>query len=552
MTAKVEDLGKVISTDVLILGSGAAGCSAAMAAKQKGASVLLVDKAKLEGSGSICGGNDHFMANLNSGPEWDTDQTLANYWSKTLNGISTRVINDKWIKMLPITINLLEEAGIEFLKNPDGSYARTVGFGQPGAWWIMIKDGQFIKRRLAKMIRGLGIEVLDHVMITRLFKQDDKIAGAAGFNIVDGNFYIIRAKTIVIALGQNASRATTNSTCNPFNSQQYPYNTGSQCILAYEIGAKIVNLDFQGGTIIPKGFGAPGMNGLNSMGGHELNAFGERFMVKYHPNMENCPRAVQVSATYQEQIEGKGPPFYMDMRHLSKEDLDLLQNVLMVGDKATFNDYLDQLGISFASHPMEVEVSEIRFGGTLLTNNKLESTISGLFSGCQFFGISGAMSGGYSAGIEASETAIRQDKLADIDTSQVKNEKERIFQPIKMSNGLSPKEFENLIRQVMNYYMGYVRNEKGIELAIKKLNLIENYENDIEAANFHELMRANEAKHLLKHCQLSAKAVMERKESGRTQYKRSDYPNLNKEFDNKYIVLWQENGIPKIAFESCS
>jgi succinate dehydrogenase/fumarate reductase flavoprotein subunit len=305
-------------------------------------------------------------------------------------------------------------------------------------------------------------------------------------------------------------------------------------------------------TLLPKGFGAGGMNGINSMGGHETDAYGNRFIGKYSPVfMENCNRQIMIKGTYQEQIEGKGPPFYMDMRHLSKEDVDHLQNVLMVGDKATYNDYLEQRGIGFATHPMEVEFSEFAYGGVLVANERLESTIDGLFSGCHFQSLSGAMCGGYSAGAEAAKAALKVKALADINATEAANEKERIFQPMKIHGGLSYKDFEGTIRQVMNYYVGYVRNEKGLEIALKSLKLIESRTNELTAADLHELMRANEAKHLIRHCQLSSQAALIRRESGRTFYWRSDYPDLNEEME-KNIVLWQENGEPKSALVSPS
>jgi len=548
---ELRNLGKVLDTDVLILGSGAAGCCAALAACEQGSGVLLVDKGKLESSGSAGGGNDHFMANLNSGPEWDADETLVNFFSRTLAGITKDIIDKRWVKVIPVILRFLEDIGVEYVRNPDGSCVRTVGFGQPGPWWLNIKNGQLLKRLIAKKLRSMNVNVLDHVMVTRLLKNGDKVAGAVGFNVVDGNFYILRAKTVVLALGIEANRATNNSTPSPFNVWLYPYNTGSNTVMAYNAGAKIFNLELtEIATLLPKGFGCPGMNGLNSMGGHELNAFGERFMSKYDPVfLENTIRRKQVAATYQELIDGKGPPFYMDMRHLSSEDIDLLQNVLMPGDKATFGDYLKQKEISFATHPLEVEISELILGGRILINDRLESTVSGLFSACNFFALSGAMCGGYSAGIEAANMVLKIDRLSDIDSNEVIKEKEQVFRPLGKSRGPNPREFENVIRQVMNYYMGHVRNQKGIETALEKLNLIERHINYIKATNYHELMRANEARHLLKHCQLSTRAVLERKESGRTIYRRSDYPDSNKEL-NKCLVIWQENGEPKISFES--
>ena len=105
---------------------------------------------------------------------------------------------------------------------------------------------------------------------------------------------------------------------------------------------------------------------------------------------------VQVQGTHEELTAGKGPPFHMDMRHCDREEVHLLQYVLMPGDKATFLDYCEQRGVDFAKYPMEVELSEITLGGMILTDNNFESTVKGLFNGCTFYSLSGAMCGGYS------------------------------------------------------------------------------------------------------------------------------------------------------------
>jgi succinate dehydrogenase/fumarate reductase flavoprotein subunit len=44
-------------------------------------------------------------------------------------------------------------------------------------------------------------------------------------------------------------------------------------------------------------------------------------------------------------------------------------------------------------------------------------------------------------------------------------------------------------------------------------------------------------------------ASLERKESGRCFYRRSDYPDLDESWTNKHVILWQEGGEPKISVE---
>ncbi|MDD5204948.1 MAG: FAD-binding protein, partial [Desulfobacterales bacterium] len=504
------DTFRTIETDVLILGSGAAGCGAAIAARQKGVRALMLDKGKLESSGCLGGGNDHFMAALNSGPETDSTETVVKFFNTPMSGLSPKLIADGWVKVMPAMVDVLLEIGVKFATNPDGSWLRTVGFGQPGNWWINLDNGATLKRRLAKKIRSIGVDVLDHIMVTRLVNGEGRIAGCIGYNVLDGTPYVFRAKKVVLALGNTATRGWNNSSGNPYNVWFSPYNTGGHFVLPFEAGAKLMNIDTQQlATMIPKGFGAPGMNGINSMGGHEINALGERFMGKYDPMWENGLRVNQIGGTYQELVEGKGPPFYMDMTHLSKEDVQHLQYVLMPGDKATYDDYGAQRGLDFATKPMEVEISELCFSGLVKIHDNFETDVPGLYNGCVFFAFSGAMCGGYSAGLNAADACRNTKDLAPMDGEEVQKERERIFKPLKTESGITYVEFEGAIRQVMNYYMGYRRNQRGMELALEKLSFIEEHIDSLRADDYRQLMRANESRELLKMCKITTRASME-------------------------------------------
>ena len=126
-------------------------------------------------------------------------------------------------------------------------------------------------------------------------------------------------------------------------------------------------------------------------------------------------------------------------------------------------------------------------------------------------------------------------------------EKEQIFRPMRTSEGMGYERFERAIRQVMTYYMGFVRNEQGMETALRRLDFIESYVPRLHASSYRELMRANEAVHLLKTCRLSTLATKERRESGRSIYRRSDYPEKNDDY-NRLLAIWQQDGAPLTAW----
>lgn len=535
-------------TEVLVLGAGAGGCGAALAAREAGARVLLVDKGKLESCGCIGGGNDHFMCVLNSDEPHDTIDDMVEFFSKPSSGLHPETVR-AWGDAMPHIRDILAGLGVEFRRNPDGTYMRTPGFGQPGAWWILIRNGQYIKTFLAKHIRELGADVLEHVMITTLLTDNGRLAGAMGYHVLDGSFHVIRAKTAVLALGPRASRAYVNSTMNPYNTQYPPSTTGSHYVLAYNAGARIICLDTkQTATVLPKSFGCPGMNGITGSGSHALNSKLERFMFRHHPKGELAPRHLLVQNMFKEQRAGGGPPFYMDMRHLEPDVREVLEKELMPGDKATWTEYAEQKGVDFATTLMEVEVGDIMIEGFVQRDEHFESSLPGLFVGTGFHGFSGAICGGYAAGRNASEAARRCAAPPPVSLERARAEHARVLTPLFSRGQTSYALFEQAIRQVMNYYVGYVRNERGLKQALDSLKRIESLADDLHAANWHELMRAHEAQHLLQICKLLVLASLERREtSSKTLYLRSDYPDADPSLDG-ILALDRVGDEPRLSW----
>lgn len=537
--------GTLYETDMLILGTGASGIGAALKAAEKGCEALMIGKGTLESSGSLGGGNDHFMAVLDTDEPYDDKEAFINFYMKSAYGYKREQLA-QWHDAFKPCLAVLDEVGTEFKPKEGGGRFRSVGFGQPGAWWLHIVNGRTIKRNLAKKVRKLpGIHVLDDIVITRLFAKDCHIAGCMGFNVLTGETVAVSCKVAVNCLGWHAQRAGNNSTGNPFNCWFTPFTTGSYFSLAYEVGAAVVNADISGRTtMLPKGWGAPGMNGINNMGGHELNALGDRFMGKYDPMWKNGKRRNQIMGTEQEQLEGYGPPFYMDMRHLNKEDVHHLQYVLMPADKETYLDYCAARGIDFHTTPLEVEIGEIALSGMLLADERMETTVKGLFAGCNFTSFSGAMCGGYVAANHAADD-VKTAEQGGLDDAVITAHKAKDMAPLENASttGLNYMEFEGPIRQVMDYYAGFRRNMPGMELALKRLELISAYKDKVKAKNLHDLMRLREGFDLLELCKIHLGACLQRKETGRGMYKLSDYPKLDPSLD-KGLAVRNKNGSP--------
>ena len=548
MNTATHPLGTLVETDVLVIGSGASGCGAALGASGQGLDVTLMDKGKLESSGCIGGGNDHYMAILDEkDTPFDGVEDLVKFYAKPLNGWTPSMLENGWYRHMRPLLDRLEAGGVDFGKTADGRYHRTQGFGQPGTWWCHIANGMTIKRVMARLVRAEGVNVLDRVMAVKILTDGGRACGALGWNVASGEFVVVRAKTVVSAQGRSATRGFNNSTHNPFNVWMYPYNTGAGVVLGYDAGAAVTELDtYQRATMLPKGYGCPGMNGINSSGAHEINALGERFMSKYDPMWENGVRNNQIQGTFQEQLEGSGPPFYMDMRHVDEDVVRELQDILMPGDKATFGDWAACTGTDFQRKLLEVEIGELIFGGTLAVNDSFESSVPNLFCGSIFLYCSGAMCGGYEAGRQAALKASGMAGAGRVDEDEAAGVKAAVFAPLSRpedDEALSYRELEEAARNVMMYYMGFRRSVAGMERALEKIRFLAGQVPRLRAATLRELMRCHEAREVLTVCELAIQATLERKESGRCVYRVADYPDLNPDMAKPLLLLKGDEGV---------
>lgn len=547
MKYSTHPLGTLIETDVLVIGSGASGCGAAIGAKEQGLDVVLMDKGKLESSGCIGGGNDHYMAIMDEkDTPFDSADDLIRFYAKPLNGWTPAMLTNGWYNHMRLILDMLEQGGVDFGRTVDGRYHRTQGFGQPGTWWCHIANGMTIKRVMARIVRARGVNVLDRIMAVKILTDGGRACGALGWNVSTGEYVIVRAKTVVSAQGRSATRGFNNSTHNPYNVWMYPYNTGAGVVLGYDVGAAVTELDtYQRATMLPKGYGCPGMNGINSSGAHEINALGERFMGKYDPMWENGVRNNQIQGTFQEQLEGSGPPFYMDMRHVDPEVVHELQYILMPGDKATFGDWADCTGTDFQHKLLEVEIGELIFGGTIAVNDEFETSVPGLFCGSIFLYCSGAMCGGYEAGRRAALKASGIPEAGRVDEDLAARVKDDVFAPLRAERddeSVSYQELEEAARNVMMYYMGFRRSVAGMERALEKIRFLSGQIPRLRAETLRDLMRCHESREVLKVCELAIEATMERRETGRCVYKVADYPALNPDMAKPLLLLKGEKG----------
>ncbi len=546
-----------LDVDVLVVGGGLAGLNAAIAALERGARVAVMEKAKIERSGDIAGGVDHFMAYLETGEEWDTKEAYLNYVRNGARGVVDIAIHERvFCDELPDAIRRMARIGNPLTHKATGEYYRTASFGQPGPYWINF-EGKNLKPKLAREVRRLKGIVLDRTVATKFFVRDNRMQGVTGVNVRTGELCFVAARAVIAATG-NTNRLFETPTSLPFNTWLCPYDTGDAQALAFEAGAALANMEYLRMTIVPKGFSAPGLNAYTGIGASFINALGERYMERYHPLKDKAPRHAIVHAALTEIKEGRGPLF-VDCRHLPEEKLAHLKTTLGY-DKETLPDFFRQKNVDLAVEPLEIMVSEAMQAGPLEyvgSGIKIDldcmSTVEGLFAAgdCadQMRCVHMAITGGYAAGKCAQRHAAASSDSARVSDEAVEAERVRVCEPLGRASGVDYRDVENVLRKIMSENVGPDRTETSLRTAQRKIAELQKSLCEVKAKDYHELMRALETASLMRVAGLMADAALYRKESRFVPYHhRLDYPDRDDQNWCGQVVVFRGREGTQIEF----
>jgi succinate dehydrogenase/fumarate reductase flavoprotein subunit len=542
-----------MTTDVLVVGGGVAGCLAATEAAEGGADVLIVDKAKmLERAGSVGGGVDQYLTPMNTGPEWDTPQYLLMHIPMLTDGLVDLDVAEQVVHEMPRMLRKLESIGIDFTDPDTGDYLRTRVFGLPGTYHVNF-DGRKFKYFVGRRTMQAGAKLLARTMISDILVDPDtnRAYAAVGFNVRSGEWYVIRANAIIIATG-DVNRISRNASGVPFDSWHYPYNTGDGHAMGFRGGAELVNMEFVEATLTPKGFSCQGTNAYAGLGAHFVNRDGERFMFKYDKNGEKARRTVIVEGIIQEVLAGN-EPLYVDLRHLDDDVIDHFARTLGY-DRFTLPAYFAQKGIDIRTDAIPITVSElsIRRGGVYFRGSGLvvdidgRTDVEGLYAAgdCSMVsgGIAGAAAMGAIAGRGSVALAERTAALPDVDAELLDAAAERLMRPLGNDAGMPWRTFEDEIRETVTDHVGFQRSDRGLRTALARFAELGERRAEVSASDAHDLMRAHEALNIHTVVGLMAKAALDRTESrSGAAHRRVDYPETDEDW-RRVILLRRQNG----------
>lgn len=223
--------------DVLVIGGGGAGSSASLMAHAAGANVLQVTKLRLGDANTMMAqGGIQAADKPNDSPTIHYLDVIGGGGFVNKPDLVRALVHDA-----PLVIRWLEDLGCMFDKEPDGTMITQHGGGTSRKRMHAARDysGAEIMRTLRDEVRNRGIHVIEFSPAVELLSDGEgRCTGAVLMNLETRNFFVVRAKTTILATGgfgrlHIAGFPTTN----------HYGATADGLVMAYRMGAKLIFLD---------------------------------------------------------------------------------------------------------------------------------------------------------------------------------------------------------------------------------------------------------------------------------------------------------------------
>ena len=539
-----------ISTDVLIIGGGTAGCYAALTISENSdKKVLICEKAHIKRSGCLAAGVNALNAYIVEGRK---PQDYVDYAKKDADGIVREDLLLTMSEKLNEVTDRLEKLGLVILKDENGKYVTR------GNRNLKI-NGENIKPILADAVeKAKNVTVLNRVNIFDYSVKDNKINGAFGFGIENGIFYTIEAKAVIIATGGAAGLYKPNNPGFSRHKMWYPpFNTGAGYAMGIRAGAEMTTFEMRFIALRCKDTIAPTGTLAQGVGAKQINSLGEVYETKY-----GLTTSERVYGTVNENQEGRGPCYLRTEGITAEQDESLLKAYLNMAPSQTIK-WIES-GRNPSRQNVEIEgIEPYIVGGHTASGYWVDTdratTIEGLFAGGDVAGgcpqkyVTGALAEGEIAGLSAVKYIDGKEsfeKISDEDTNYHLRETEKYL--TDRHSLYTTEQLEEAMQTVMDSYAGGIKtnyrfNEKQLDIADCKIRQLETLTDDLYAEDFQELMYICELKERLTVCKSVIAHLRARKETRWHSFAENlDYPEKDDRNFNKYVNSRLENGEIKI------
>ena len=372
-------------TDVLIIGGGGAGTSAALMASDNGMNVIIATKLRHGDANTIMAeGGIQAATQEGDSPYYHYLDTVGGGHFSNQPDLVAALAHDA-----PLSIEWLEELGMMFTKNPDGRL-KVTHFGGSSRK-RMHSSGDMTGAEIMRVIRDETRNRPDQITILEfcpavelILDKEGKCAGAILYNMETREFYIVRAKAVILASGGFGRLHIRGfATTNHYGA------TMDGVVLAYRAG--VGNKYLYSTQYHPTGAVYPEQNvGLlitekvRGLGAHVLNVDGEQFCFPLEP------RDVESAELIKEALDkGKGvvTPTGRVGLWLDSPMIDLLHGEGTVRKELPAK-YIQfqRYGIDISQEPLLVYPTLHYQNGGIHINADTQTSISGLYGSGEVVG----------------------------------------------------------------------------------------------------------------------------------------------------------------------
>jgi succinate dehydrogenase flavoprotein subunit len=472
-----------VKADLLIVGMGAAAQMAALYAHDANPNLnILIATKALRGKGGcsrmVQGGfnvvlhpmdshEKHFMDTLKGG-QYINNQELA----FTLVSEATATIKEMETRF-----------GCFFDRNADGTIHQKPFAGQSFDRTVHKGDltGIEIMSRLTEQVIRRNIPVLEECRAVELLldQSGQTVTGALLFDMRRGEFIVAEAAATLVATGGGPTQYRFHA--------PGPEKSVDGLGMLYRAGADMMDMEMvqfhPTGLIIPGSVVAGALleEGLRGAGAHLFNGKGERYMLKYAPDVaERATRDVVSRSSYIEMSSGRACPeggVYIDASHLGADFV--LKNFPGMAERCRQFNYdlaRGRVPISPTAHFVMGGAAVDLDGQTSLEKLFVAGEDAGGVHGANRLGGNGICEScvlGRQVG-KALATHLNNGNRAFATTraGQVEEAVERLTQPMKRATGASPFDLRKSLQELNWNKVGVVRKEPDLSEASAQIDAI--------------------------------------------------------------------------------
>ena len=529
--------------DVVVCGCGFAGLNAAVSAKEKGASVLVVDKGRPGYSGlSPWAGTfrwfdperddaDAYRKAVMMGGDYLSNLNWFDVWLKESKGMYHRLKDWGILDQYPKA----SEAGDFYEKEDYVGYRETF-------------DKHDRRKKWVKVLRQNQIPFLQHTMMTDVIVEEGRVQGVMGFHVPSGKIVTIHAKAVILATGGGCIR-----------SAGYPVggNSFDGEYIAYQLGLPIAGKEFE--DFHSTCSLAPGCAFMDNAWPYLENMFlcGGDITQENFRGYAAVKGKVMVMRRVNDSLNGTRPSDCTDVydaatgvftrrgaSFCSQTDPEDVRTGRLVDAFPAPDNFGAATGLcSHLSSGVFCGLDELNgatgINGLYVAGDGIHSTSpAGASYPCGVgFATCFCSIEGDRAGKAAGEYAV-QASQTEIRTAKVQEKIDEICAPLHREKGFDPNWARDVLLSIMApYWVSIVKDETMLQAALTQVRYMKAHVvPKLHARTGHDLRLCIEMKHKVLASELKLLAGLERRESRGTTY-RADYPYRDDENFLCYITL---------------